>query len=42
MRRAELRTRWLDDDRVEKPAAFTGGVGHLALICLGVDKTITF
>jgi glyoxylase I family protein len=41
-RRDALRSRWLDDDRAKEEAAFTGGVDHLALICLDMDKTIAF
>lgn len=41
-RREALRQKYLADDRPTSPPQYTGGVDHLALISLDLEKTIQF
>ncbi len=41
-RRDALRQKYLADDRPTSPPQYTGGVDHLALISLDLEKTIQF
>ncbi len=41
-RREALRQKYLADDRPTAPPQYTGGVDHLALISLDLEKTIQF